>query len=73
MRTHLSVARAHVSMQIAILSYPYSDVHMGVAMRYRFQLARKCYFNDVRVRVWVGLGLGVEAMFDGVYVAKETP
>ena len=71
MHTHIYVAHAHVRMQLAILSCAYADVRMSVAMRYRSQPARKYCFNDVRVRVWLGLGLGVEAMFDGVRVAKE--
>ena len=69
MRTHLSVAHAHVHMQIAILSCAYAGVRMRVAMCYQSQSARKYCFNDVRVRVWSGLGLGVEAMFNGVRVA----
>ena len=71
MHTHISVDHAHVRMQLAILSWAYADVRMSVAMRYRSQPARKYCFNDVRVRVWLGLGLGVEAMSDGVRVAKD--
>ena len=51
------------------LSCAYMGVRMRVTIRYRSQPARKSCFNDVRV--WLGLVLGVETMFNGVHVAKD--
>ena len=73
MCTYISVARAHVHMKFAILSCARASVRMRVAMHYRSKPARKYCFNDIKVSVWLGLGLGVKSMFDNVRVAKEIP
>jgi hypothetical protein len=71
MRTHIYVVRVNVRIQISTLSCICASVHMRVAIYYGSESARKNFLNEFRVRVRLGLGSGVETMFDFVRVANE--
>ena len=73
LKTHIFYfmqTRAHTFIKNAILSCACANMCMRVAMCYQSQTARKCCVDAFRVRVWLGLGLGVESILDGVCVTK---